>query len=134
MATNLPAQNRTEAQQMEGESCVEHVELSDFVRDPAPVLQRSLASLSPARLWAMAEERHPDDKTQRALLYVELMRKAGHIVPGKPRPLPCGWDPKKSLEENLMTDEERKKLHADLAEMARLRRRAEAEAANIVLP
>ncbi|MFN2591502.1 MAG: hypothetical protein ABR532_01540 [Candidatus Dormibacteria bacterium] len=35
--------------------------------------------------------------------------------------------------EDLLTDEQKAKLRADLAEMARLRRRAEAEAANLVL-
>ena len=45
----------------------------------------------------------------------------------------AGWDPNKSIEENLLTPEDRKQLHDDLADMARLRRRAEAEARNIPL-
>jgi hypothetical protein len=36
--------------------------------------------------------------------------------------------------DDLFTDEERKKLYDDLAEIARLRRRAEAESRNVVMP
>lgn len=35
--------------------------------------------------------------------------------------------------DDLLTEQERQELYADLAEIARLRRRAEAEARNIVL-
>lgn len=42
--------------------------------------------------------------------------------------------PKLSRIEDLLTPEEQAKLHADLAEMARKRRRAEAESAGIWMP
>lgn len=55
-------------------------------------------SPSPARLWWAAEQAHPNDYEARTLLYLDLMRQAGHIIPreeGDDRPLfPCGYEPR----------------------------------------
>jgi hypothetical protein len=40
---------------------------------------------SPYELWVEADG---DPEKYRALL-----REHGHLIPGKPEPLPCGWNP-----------------------------------------
>lgn len=47
--------------------------------------------LSPAELWKQAESEHPADADARRVRYRELMVEHGHLIPGKPTPLPCGW-------------------------------------------
>jgi hypothetical protein len=42
--------------------------------------------------WEKARQEFPDDPERRKFRYVELMRENAHLVPGKPEPLPCGWD------------------------------------------
>lgn len=46
---------------------------------------------SPGSLWLQAADEHPDDAEARRTRYRELMVEHGHLVPGKPTPLPCGW-------------------------------------------
>lgn len=53
--------------------------------------QPPLSRPSPARLWQQAADEHPTDIVKRRDRYRELMRHYGHVVPGKFRPLPCGW-------------------------------------------
>lgn len=91
---------------------------------------------TPMELWLQAEQEHPIDGDGRRRRYIDLMRAEGHIVkrkPGDEPALPCGWDPTKGIDQ-LLTDDERKKLNADLSEMARQRRRSEASARDIPLP
>lgn len=47
----------------------------------------------PAALWYAAQAEYPgdDNADARVARYGELMREHGHIVPGTPQPLPCGW-------------------------------------------
>lgn len=96
-----------------------------------------MAKKTPSRLWEQARAEHPTDADARANRYVELMRAEGHIIErekGDDSPLmPCGWDPSRGLDQ-LLTDEQHKQLNADLAEMARRRRRAEAAARNWPMP
>lgn len=54
---------------------------------------------SPGVLWMQANEEHPNDDRARGGRYRELMREHGHLIPGKPSPLPCGWSPKTRLED-----------------------------------
>lgn len=51
--------------------------------------------ISVGACWIKANREYPADPDRRRLRFVELMREQGHIVPGKQRPLPCGWMPKR---------------------------------------
>ncbi len=85
---------------------------------------------SPMQLWLQAEQEHPIDGDGRRRRYIELMRAEGHIVkakPGEDRNLPCGWPGLPSKIDDLVTPEEKEKLDADLAEMARKRRLAQGD-------
>lgn len=48
---------------------------------------------APHALWQQAEREHPDDIDAHRARYRELMVEHGHLIPGKPKPLPCGWSP-----------------------------------------
>lgn len=86
-----------------------------------------MAMIEPAHLWQQAHDEFPDDAGLRRARYQELMVKAGHIVnrePGDTRPvLPCRPD-------DLLTDEQKAQLQADLARLAERRRRVEVEHRN----
>lgn len=46
---------------------------------------------TPHELWSQADREHPDDDDARTDRYRELMIEHGLLIPGKPKPLPCGW-------------------------------------------
>lgn len=50
-------------------------------------------SAAPGHLWLQANAEHPDDDAARRARYRKLMIEHGHLIPGKPEPLPCGWSP-----------------------------------------
>lgn len=83
-------------------------------------------------LWKQSCDEHGQGTDEQRRRYGELLREHGHIVPRKPddppNTLPCGW-PGPRLDD-LIDPEERDAMNRDLAEMARLRRRAESDAAN----
>lgn len=45
----------------------------------------------PSQLYALAAKDHPDDREAMLARYRELMIEHGHLIPGTPRNLPCGW-------------------------------------------
>lgn len=49
--------------------------------------------IPPGVLWQQAHDEHPTDPDSARIRYRELMREHGHLIPGKPTPLPCGWTP-----------------------------------------
>lgn len=97
--------------------------------------------LPPHELWAQADREHPADPGRRTMRYLELMVAAGHVVNrddeegtdefGRQR-LPCGHE--FGSIDDLLTDEQKAALQADLDRMARQRRRAEAESRHMEMP
>lgn len=45
----------------------------------------------PHDLYTLAAKEHPGDLNAIRRRYRELMIKHGHLIPGTPKPLPCGW-------------------------------------------
>jgi hypothetical protein len=86
---------------------------------------------SPFALWTQSCDEHGQGTDAQRSRYRELMIEHGHIVKAKPgadRNLPCGWPGLPAAPDDLLTAPERERLNDDLADMARARRRAEAEA------
>lgn len=64
----------------------------DFLDRGGP--EAKMVGKSPAVLYAMAEDEHPNDPEARRRRYHDLMVEHGHIVkakPGEDGNLPCGW-------------------------------------------
>lgn len=56
-------------------------------------MKRDVPTEAPGALWQQAHAAHPDDPEARRARYRALLIEHGHLVPGKPTPLPCGWTP-----------------------------------------
>lgn len=81
-------------------------------------------------LWQQSCDEHGQGTDEQKRRYADLLREHGLVVPrkpGDPPTLPCRLD-------DLLSPAERADLSRDLTEMARLRRQAEADAANWPMP